>query len=138
MGKITIVTSKPNRAGLDLVIAGHNVNFNDQLEAVVEEEAAEELLQKDPSLSLPGQEIAETMPPEVKEVVAKMEEAEASEEKEEDKVESLDELNVGDEIELSDLTKKGLQEVASDAKLDKSEWGKLSKTKLIEYLKKHL
>lgn len=131
MAKTVIKTSSPHRRGLDMVICGHPIKWDVEGHCEVSKEIAEELIERDPSVSLadPKTELKAEMTEEVVELAKG--EIEVVEEED-------DEINIGDEIDLKDLTKKGLQDVASEADLDRSEWGKLSKTKLIEYLEKHL
>lgn len=130
MAKTVIKTTKPHRFGLDLVICGHPVSFDVEGNCEVDSEIAAELIERDPSIDFADPKT------ELKPIITEEETivlAEGTMEIADD-----DEINIGDEIDLSDLTKKGLQDVASEAGLDKSEWGKLSKAKLIEYLEKHL
>jgi len=124
MAKTVIKTSTPHRFGITMTICGHSVPFDEEGMCEIDSEIANELIEKDASISAAD-------PKEVKEEpTIKLAEGE---------IEIIDDgINIGDEIDLKDLTKKGLQDVASEAGLDKSQWAKLNKAKLIEYLDKHL
>jgi len=148
---MTITTHKPNRMGLTCIIAGIAVQFNNDLQAEIDEGDLAAITAVDPSLQYKGKptqkeddeanqdafaqeldsaaeaDAEDTAPPETE-----------PEDAPDDKQTEEEQLTENAEINFSDLTKAALVDVAKEAGLPSSEWSKLNKAKLIEYLKKKM
>lgn len=127
MSKVKIVTTKPNRFGKKLIVpnAGEvQISVEGTLE--VDAETAEMLVEKSV-----GWDYAEKAPAK-KETKKEVVEEPISEEPVSEEIE--EETTDKKEVDLSDYTKKELQQLASDAEMPEGEWKKLNKSKLVAYL----
>lgn len=127
MSKVKIVTTKPSRFGKKLIVpnAGEvQISVEGTLE--VDAETAEILVEK----SVGWDYVSKA--PAKKEIKKEVVEEPISEEPVVE--EMAEETTTNGEVDLSDYTKKELQQLASDAEMPESEWKKLNKSNLVAYL----
>ena len=156
MSKTILTTSKINRTNATVVVGPHLLKFNEKRQVEVASDLAEEIAKMDPSISYEN--MPEYLIPKVEEVVVK----EASEEDlsaakdnkdsfakelaraggfdyEEEALEPIrseeESLVEATDLEFDDLTLSALKDVAKESELPHSEWGKLKKNELVDYLK---
>lgn len=149
MSKIIVKTHKENRKNLTCVIGGVLVAFDEKLEAHVDESDLQAILKVDPTLQFEGKDAFDIPEPKTKEeedqdnFIAELNDAAGIEEVEVEEVEEEvateeEQLTEATEINFDDLTKAALQDIAKESDLPSKEWSKLSKAKLIGYLKSKL
>jgi hypothetical protein len=113
MEKISIVTSKPNRAGKTVIINKIGIKFDDHLKSEVDSEILEDILKSDKSISVaePNKAGSEKKP-----------ESGSGDTKEDYKK------------DLNKMTKADLVELAKGSNLIESEYNGLNKIQLVDYL----
>lgn len=129
-----------HRYGKKVSYGSEVVEFNSEGVAEVTQEVAEILLEKDNSLSaFEASEVAQNNTKvinedeTVKHTVTK-EDLENNQELVDAGVQEGDEIELGEQVDLSTMTVKELQAIAVEAKLPTNEWQKLNKAELIKYL----
>lgn len=148
MSKVIVTTNKLNRRNLTCIIAGIIVAFDVNLQAHVDEEDLQYILEADQSIDFDGKEKYDI--PSIKteqekvqaDFVVELSKAAGVDVEETDKVEveetEEDKLTEVTDIEFDELTVSALKDVAREANLPSSEWNGLRRNELVAYLKSKL
>lgn len=153
MSKTTVKTTKTHRAGMTLDIAGVKVEFNEELEAEVDDKHLEKVVEQDSSLYMEGDEDTDEVTNDGDAETDGDGESEGdSDDSDEDDAPSGQEIEDEDEDEenpledldvtpteltapmLEEKNKSFSEEVAEKMGFSKDEWKDLNKTPLIEYI----
>lgn len=142
-----IKTSKPNRRDIsvqlmdDVIVAFNNVGVGE----LEDGSRIEELMKGDPSISLvedymtepSGEEIHENPEVEGDIIEAEVSEPEVEDNAADNDSDVLDPESEVEELDMDDLKVSELQELCSDAGLEKKEWKDLKKAELIKYIEEN-
>lgn len=137
-----IKTNLIHRNGRKVSFGSDVVEFNTEGVAEVTQEVAEKILATDDSLSIfdgteTKEEVVEDSKTAEEEIVTHtvtQEDLDNNPELAENGVEVGEEIELGDQVDLSSMTVKELQAIAKEAGLPNAEWATLKKDQLITYL----